>query len=141
MSDSVTLWTVGRQAPLSMALWDCPGKNTGVGCHALLQRIFPTQGLNPHLLHWQVGSLGLTPPGKPYADVTIKKHFLLSYKDKSLGMPHHSVFFMAFNISQYIFVKHPPQNISSMETGTFLGSVLLAQYKSTYDTQALHHTY
>ena len=27
-----------------------PGKNTGVGCHFLLQGIFPTQGLNPHLL-------------------------------------------------------------------------------------------
>ena len=31
--------------------WDSPGKNTGVGCHFLLQRIFPTQGSNPHLLH------------------------------------------------------------------------------------------
>ena len=29
---------------------DSPGKNTRVGCHALLQRIFPTQGLNPCLL-------------------------------------------------------------------------------------------
>ena len=28
-----------------------PGKNTGVGCHALLQGIFPTQGLNPGLPH------------------------------------------------------------------------------------------
>ena len=27
-----------------------PGKNTGVSCHALLQGIFPIQGLNPHLL-------------------------------------------------------------------------------------------
>ena len=27
------------------------GKNTGVGCHSLLQEIFPTQGLNPGLLH------------------------------------------------------------------------------------------
>ena len=47
---------------------DSPGKNTGVGCFALLQGIFPTQGLNPHLfhlLHWQVGSLPLVPPGKP----------------------------------------------------------------------------
>ena len=26
-----------------------PGKNTGVGCHALLQRILPTQGWNPGL--------------------------------------------------------------------------------------------
>ena len=31
-------------------LWDAPGKNTGVGCHVLLQGIFPTQGSNPHLL-------------------------------------------------------------------------------------------
>ena len=34
---------------------DSPGKNTGVGCHALLQGIFPTQGSNTGLLHcWQV---------------------------------------------------------------------------------------
>ena len=31
--------------------WDFPGKNTGVGCHALLQGIFPIQCSNPHLLH------------------------------------------------------------------------------------------
>ena len=30
--------------------WNFLGKNTGVGCHALFQEIFPTQGLNPHLL-------------------------------------------------------------------------------------------
>ena len=28
---------------------DFPGKNTGVGCHALLQGMFPTQGSNPGL--------------------------------------------------------------------------------------------
>ena len=31
--------------------WDFPGKSTGVGCHFLLQGIFPTQGSNPGLLH------------------------------------------------------------------------------------------
>ena len=31
--------------------WDSPGKNARVGCHALLQGIFPTQGLNPGLPH------------------------------------------------------------------------------------------
>ena len=31
--------------------WDFPSKNTGVGCHFLLQGIFPTQGSNPDLLH------------------------------------------------------------------------------------------
>ena len=31
--------------------WDSLGKNTRVGCHALLQEIFPIQGLNPGFLH------------------------------------------------------------------------------------------
>ena len=31
--------------------WNSPGKNTGVDCHSLRQRIFLTQGLNPGLLH------------------------------------------------------------------------------------------
>ena len=30
--------------------WDSSGKNTGMGCHFLLQGIFLTQELNPHLL-------------------------------------------------------------------------------------------
>ena len=52
----------------SSVLGDSSGKNTRVGCHALLQGIYPTQGSNlclPCLLHWQVGSLPLVPPGKP----------------------------------------------------------------------------
>ena len=32
-------------------LWNSPGKNTGVGSHSHLQRIFPNQGLNLGLLH------------------------------------------------------------------------------------------
>ena len=39
-----------------------------MGCHFLLEGIFPTQGSNPRLLrplHWQAGSLPLAPPGKP----------------------------------------------------------------------------
>ena len=60
-----TLWTVARQAPLSMGFsrqW------SGVGYHALLW-IFLTQGLNPCLLcllHWQAGSLPLAPPWETY---------------------------------------------------------------------------
>ena len=44
----VTPWTVAARL---LCPWDSPGKNTGVGCHALLQGIFPTQGLNPGLPH------------------------------------------------------------------------------------------
>ena len=57
-----TPWIVAHQAPLSMGF---PGKDTGVGCHSLLQGIILTQGSKLHLLHWQVGSLSLGPPGKP----------------------------------------------------------------------------
>ena len=44
-------------------------QDTGVGCPALLQEIFLTQGLNPLLLRlllWQLGSLPLVIPGKPH---------------------------------------------------------------------------
>ena len=44
--------------------WDSPGKNTGVVCHFILQGTFPTQLLNPHLLHlsrWQAVSLQQVP--------------------------------------------------------------------------------
>ena len=37
--------------PGSSVHGDSPGKNFGLGCHALLQEIFPTQGLNPGLPH------------------------------------------------------------------------------------------
>ena len=57
--------TADCQAPLS---WGFPGKNTGVGCHALFQGIFPTRDQTQICyiyLHWQEGSLSLVSPGKP----------------------------------------------------------------------------
>ena len=58
MSDS--LWPHGLSPTSLLCPWDSPGKDTGVGCHALLQGIYPTQGLNSHvccvgrrfLYHW-----------------------------------------------------------------------------------------
>ena len=44
---SATPWTVACQAPLSMGFHR---QDTGVGCHFLLQGIFPTQGSNSCLL-------------------------------------------------------------------------------------------
>ena len=54
--------------------WNFPGKNTGVGFHFLLQRIFLTQGSNLcllHLLHWQTDSL---PPSHLEAHITTHMH-------------------------------------------------------------------
>ena len=58
-----TLWSIACQASLSIQ-----GRNTRVGCHALLQGIFPTQRSDSCLLcllHFQAGSLPPAPPGKP----------------------------------------------------------------------------
>ena len=60
------------QVPLPMRF---SSKNTGVGCHALLREIFPTQGSNPdllYLLHWQTDSLPLVPPEKLSCNVTFQ---------------------------------------------------------------------
>ena len=51
---SDSLWPHGLLPARLLCPWDFPGKNTGVSCHFLLQGIFPTQGLNLHLIHWQV---------------------------------------------------------------------------------------
>ena len=64
MSDSLQHY--GLRPTRLLCPWDSPGKNTRVGCCALFQGIFPTQGSNPNLLnllHWQVGSLPLVPLG------------------------------------------------------------------------------
>ena len=44
---------------------DSPGKNTGVGCHALLQGIFPTHGSNPGLPYCRQILYGLNHQGSP----------------------------------------------------------------------------
>ena len=47
VSDS--LWPHGLYSP-----WNSPGQNTGVGSLSILQGIFPSRGLNPHLAHWRL---------------------------------------------------------------------------------------
>ena len=125
MSDSLppcVLWPARLLCP-----WDSSGKNTGVGCHALLQRIFLTQGSSPHilyLLHWHVGCFPLVPPGKPIrVHISFQLVLLFSmdkYPDvKSLG--HMVVLFLifwgisdlfantchvVFKLFSFIFVSH-----------------------------------
>ena len=48
---SNSLQPCGLQPARLLCPWDFLGKNTRVDCHALLQGIFPTQGLNPCFLH------------------------------------------------------------------------------------------
>ena len=48
-----SFWSHGLWFTRLLCPWDSPGKNTGVDCHSLLQRIFLTQGLNLSLLHYR----------------------------------------------------------------------------------------
>ena len=50
---SDSLWPHRLSPARLLCPWNFPGKDTGAGCHFLLQGTFPTQRLNPHLLHWQ----------------------------------------------------------------------------------------
>ena len=51
--------------PARLCPWNSPGKNTEVGCCALLQRIFPTQRSNPGLLHCSWVLYQLSGQGSP----------------------------------------------------------------------------
>ena len=57
-----TLRPHGLKPDRLLCPWHSPGKNTGAGCHFLLQGIFPTQGPNIAL---QADSLPTESPGKP----------------------------------------------------------------------------
>ena len=61
-----TLLQPYRLQPIKfLCSWDFSGKNTAVGCHFLLQGIFPTQESNPCLLHWQADSLEMSHEESP----------------------------------------------------------------------------
>ena len=81
---SYSLQPSDPQPPRLLCPWDSPGKNTGEGCHALLQGLFLTQGLNPHLLHLLYGQeffLPLVTPGKP---IELFNWSLLTDQNRSL---------------------------------------------------------
>ena len=89
---------VDYSPPGSSWPWDSPGRNTGVGCRALLQGIFLTQGLNPHLLsllHWQAGFLPLTHLGSPSLSQRLSKFFLIFLSS--------SVFPVSSSLPQFLY--------------------------------------
>ena len=63
MSDS--LQPPGPSPARLLCPWDSPGKNTGVGCHSLLQGICLTQGSNPDVLHCRQILYHLSHEGSP----------------------------------------------------------------------------
>ena len=73
---SNSLQSYGLQPSRLLCPWDYPSKNTGVGCHFLLQGILPTQGLTP--VSCTAGSFSASePPRKPLVAVRSSLQCLL----------------------------------------------------------------
>ena len=86
--------TYGLQSSRLLCPWDSPGKNAGVGCHALLQGSFLTQGSSPcflRLLHRQADSFPVLPPGKPLTICSVPFFFQTNFE----------IFFLFFWFSSY----------------------------------------
>ena len=83
--------------PGSSVHGDSPGKNTGVGCHFLLQGIFLTQGLNLcllHFLYWQADSLPLSHVGSPQSMFSLLKGLTVSL---------HTTYILVFTLTHRYF--------------------------------------
>ena len=95
LCDSMDIGPSGSSCP-----WDFPGKNTGVACHSLLQGIFPTQGSNPCLLHWQADSLPLSHQGSPQIIIFLWKSVNSLEKD-TLRMYKQPIYLQTLTLSTY----------------------------------------
>ena len=129
MSDSLSSY--GLQPSGSSIHGDSPGKNTGVGCNALLQGIFPTQGLNPlllSLLHGQAGSLPLVPPGKPvYGPQSLNIYYIAFWGEKACSPIPSTVdaqLFSSLGSSQFMHI-FPGMQVPKIFWGIYLRAELL----------------
>ena len=105
--------------PGSSVHGDSPGKNTRMGCHFLLQGIFPTQESNPRLLcflHWQARSLPLAPPGKPHPmsieNIKVHTTFFLQNAVQPVPMPSVSERLVFINPTLSLFSFYQKQGFS-----------------------------
>ena len=96
-------------SPGSSVRRDSPCKNTRVDYHALLQGIFPIQGLNSHLLyllHWQVDSLSLVSPGKPVYVLNVEQLHRMDLINVSSLQISTFVWGLIFILSNIINITH-----------------------------------
>ena len=100
MSDSVR---PHRRQPTRLPCpWDSPGKNTGVGCHFLLQRIFSTQGSNLGLPHCRQMLYHLSHQGRLWCRPS---HFLKVFQ-------YHQFVFLSFTFSLSVFYEKADSSVA-----------------------------
>ena len=72
-------FSIGLQPTRLLCPWDFPSKDTGVGCHFLLQGIFPTQGSNTGLLHCRQILYQLSYKGRPTIHYSLFSSWLVCW--------------------------------------------------------------
>ena len=83
--------------------WNSPGKNTGVGCHSLLQGIFLTQGSNPQLLHCRWILYLLSHQGAQTTELSKKKKKICPFSLPTLLLNNNSAFIFSQGLSPVCF--------------------------------------
>ena len=92
MSDS--LQPHGQWPARLLCPWNSPGKNTGVGCHALLQGIVSAQGSNPARLHCRQILYCLSHEERPWDSLTLTERCLYFYISSHLTFPYETSDFL-----------------------------------------------
>ena len=112
------LFLVSQSCPTLCDLMDCsppgssvngdsPGKNTGVGCHAFLQGILPTQGLNPDLPHCRWILYRLSHQGSPSLILQKHKNIPIVENEKTICVTYLLNSVTMYNYLNYLFFFLP----------------------------------
>ena len=104
--------------------WEFLGKNTGVGCHFLLQGIFPTQGSNPGHINLLAGRFFTVPPGKPILNTSnvVKYKHIKSYSQR--------VYYAHYALLPFYFFLSTSQKFET--EGSCLSHLHLVFFPSTH---------
>ena len=74
--------------------WNSPEQNTGMGCPALLQGIFPTQGSNPGLPHCRKILYQLSHKGHTHKETYIYIHYKYNYYIYNLYINMYALYYL-----------------------------------------------
>ena len=113
---------------------DSPGKNNGVGCHAFLQGIFPTQGSNPDLLYlwWNLSCLNRQKYSCSHRYIHISLYKIIKLFSKV------TVLISALTMSKRSTVPYPPQCLATVNLpNQWMSNVLYLHFLSTSNTKHL----
>ena len=109
----LTLWDPMECSPPGSSVHgNSPGKSTGVGCHSLLQEIFPTQGSNPGLPHCRQ-IVYLQPPREAQLRCCVTSQFLWLFHWQ-LYVPNHYFFFFFSQKLQSMFWFKKPNSLATL---------------------------